>query len=96
MANIYIISLTTHNYNTKDFESKCRFTYNVGAYTTKESAVDYLKCKAEVNEYKLNEHPHNRIERTINDLRIKTWKMAEDQEEVCYISEWRITEMELQ
>lgn len=61
MATIYIISLTTHNYNIKDFEVKHRHTYNVGAYSTKESAVDYLKSKAEANEYKLNVHPQTAL-----------------------------------
>jgi hypothetical protein len=95
MATIYIISLTTHNFNTKDFEVKDRYTYNVGAYSTKESAVDYLKYEVESNEYKLKAHPHNRIERTLNSLRVKTYEMVVDKE-VCCISEWTITEMELQ
>ncbi len=95
MATIYIISLTTHNYNIKDFEVKNRYTYNVGAYSTKESAVDYLKYKAEVNEYKLNAHPQNRIERSLNNLRIKTYEMVEEQE-IVYVSEYDIRELELQ
>jgi hypothetical protein len=95
MATIYIISLTTYNLNTKDFEPKNRYTYNVGAYSTKKSAVDYLKYKAEVNEYKLNAHPYNLIERSLNNLRIRTYEMVEEQE-VCHISEWTIIEMELQ
>ena len=95
MATIYIISLTTHNYNLKDFEVKHRHTYNVGAYSNKESAVDYLKYKSEANEYKLNAHPHNRIERSLNNLRIKTCEVVEEQE-VVYVSEYDIREMELQ
>lgn len=95
MAHIYVITLTTHHYNTTDFEVKNLFTHNVGAYANKESAIDYLKYKTEVNEYRLKVNNHNRIERTLDSLRIKTHEMVEDQE-VCYISEWRITEMELQ
>jgi hypothetical protein len=67
----------------------------VGAYSTKESAVDYLKYKAEVNEYKLNAHPHNRIERTLNSLRIKTYEMV-DEREVVYVSVYELRELELQ
>lgn len=95
MATIYIISLTTYDYIGNDFEPKYRFSYNVGAYSNKESAIDYLKHEVESNEYKLKAHPHNRIERTLNSLRVKTYEMVVDKE-VCRISEWTITEMELQ
>jgi hypothetical protein len=95
MATIYVITLTTHYFNTNDFEVKNQYTHNVGAYSTKESAVDYLKYKAEVNEYKLNAHPQNRIERSLNSLRIKTYEMVEEQE-VVYVSEYDIRELELQ
>lgn len=95
MAHIYIITLTTHYYNTNDFEVKNQFTHNVGAYTNKESAIDYLKNKAEVNEYRLKVNNLNRIERTLDSLRIKTYEMV-DEKEVVYVSEWNIKELELQ
>ena len=95
MATIYIITLTTHNFNTNDFEVKNQHTYNVGAYANKESAIDYLKYKAEVNEFRLKVNHLNRIERTLNSLRIKTYEMV-DEQEVAYVSEWNIRELELQ
>ena len=95
MATIYVITLTTHHFNTNDFEVRNQYTHNVGAYASKESAIDYLKYKAETNEYKLKVSPCNRIERTLNSLRIKTYEMDNEQE-VVYVSEWDIRELELQ
>jgi phosphopantetheine adenylyltransferase len=95
MATIYVITLTTHHFNTTDFEMKNQYTHNVGAYASKDSAIDYLKYKAETNEYKLKANHHNRIERTLDSLRIKTYEMV-DEQEVVYVSEWNIRELELQ
>ena len=95
MATIYVITLTTHHFNTNDFEAKGQYTHNVGAYASKESAIDYLKYKAEANEYRLKVNHHNRIERTLNSLRIKTYEMVEEQE-VVYVSEYDIKELKLQ
>ena len=95
MATIYVITLTTHHFNTNDFEVKGQYTQNVGAYATQKSAIDCLKYKAEVNEFKLKVNPLNRIERTLNSLRIKTYEMVEEQE-IVYVSEYNIRELELQ
>lgn len=61
----------------------------------KNDAIDYLKYKAETNEYRLKVSHLNRIERTLNSLRIKTYEMVDGQE-VAYISEYDIRELELQ
>ena len=95
MATIYVITLTTHYFNTNDFEVKNQYTHNVGAYASKESAIDYLKYKADANEFKLKANRHNRIERTLDSLRIKTYEMV-DEQEVVYVSEYDIRELELQ